>query len=37
MPKGEKLCKFLASLMMRGFYGTVTIHFESGQGGARNR
>ena len=31
MPRGEKLFKFLASLMMRGFYGTVTIRFEAGK------
>ena len=29
MPKGEKLFKFLASLMLRGLYGTVTIRFAS--------
>jgi len=31
MSKGERLFKFLASLVMRGFYGTVTIRFESGK------
>ena len=31
MKTGEKLFKFLASLMLRGFYGTVTIRFESGK------
>ncbi|GAG11807.1 unnamed protein product [marine sediment metagenome] len=29
--KGEKLFKFLASLMLDRFYGTVTIRFESGK------
>ncbi len=29
-PKGEKLFRFLASLMLRRFYGTVTIRFEAG-------
>lgn len=29
--KGEQILKFLASLMMRGFYGTVTIPFEDGK------
>jgi hypothetical protein len=31
MPKGEKLFKFLASLILREFYGTVTIRFERGK------
>ena len=31
MPKGEKLLKFLASLIVRQFYGTVTIRFEAGK------
>ena len=31
MPKGEKLLKFLASLTLQKFYGTVTIRFESGK------
>ena len=31
MPRGEKLLKFLASLMLREFYGTVTIRFEAGK------
>ncbi len=31
MRRGEKLFKFLASLMLRRFYGTVTIRFESGK------
>ena len=31
MPKGEKLFRFLASVMMRGFYGTATIRFEVGK------
>lgn len=31
MPRGEKLFKFLASLMRRDFYGTVTIRLESGK------
>ena len=31
MPRGEKLFKFLASLMMRNFYGTVTIRLECGK------
>jgi hypothetical protein len=31
MKTGEKLFKFLASLMLRGFYGTVTIRFEHGK------
>ena len=31
MPRGEKLLRFLASLMMRDFYGSVTIRFESGK------
>jgi hypothetical protein len=31
MPRGEKLFKFLASLMMRGFYGNVTIRLEAGK------
>ena len=29
MKKGEKLFKFLASLTLRKFYGTVTIRFEA--------
>ena len=31
MKKGEKLFRFLASLILREFYGTVTIRFESGK------
>ena len=31
MPKGEKLFKFLASLILRKFYGTVIIRFEAGK------
>jgi len=31
MPRGEKLFKFLASLMLRRFYGIVTIRFEAGK------
>ena len=31
MKKGEKLFKFLASLILREFYGTVTIRFEAGK------
>ena len=31
MRTGEKLFKFLASLMLQGFYGTVIIRFESGK------
>lgn len=31
MPRGEKLLKFLAKLMLVGFYGTVTIRFQSGK------
>jgi hypothetical protein len=31
MPKGEKPFRFLASLMMRDFYGAVTIRLEAGQ------
>jgi hypothetical protein len=31
MPRGEKLFRFVASLMLRDFYGTVTIRFESGK------
>jgi len=31
MPRGEKLFKFLATLILRGFYGTVTIRFEAGK------
>jgi len=31
MPRGEKLFKFLASLILRRFYGTVTIRFEAGK------
>lgn len=31
MRKGEKLFRFLASLMLRRFYGRVTIRFESGK------
>ncbi len=30
-PRGEKLFRFLASLMVRRFYGTVTIRFELGK------
>ncbi len=29
--KGQKLFRFLASLMLRRFYGTVTIRFEGGK------
>jgi len=29
--RGEKLFRFLASLMMRDFYGSVTIRFEGGK------
>lgn len=31
MKRGEKLFKFLASLILREFYGTVTIRFENGK------
>jgi len=31
MNKGEKLFRFLASLILREFYGTVTIRFEAGK------
>ena len=31
MRKGQKLFKFLASLMLKQFYGTVTIRFEGGK------
>ncbi len=31
MPRGEKLFRFLADLMLQGFYGTVIIRFESGK------
>ncbi len=31
MKKGEKLFRFLASLILREFYGTVTIRFEAGK------
>ena len=31
MPRGEKLFRFLASLILRGFYGTVTIDFGNGK------
>jgi hypothetical protein len=31
MPRGERLFKFLASLMLQHFYGTVTIRFECGK------
>ena len=31
MPRGEKLFRFLAGLMLRSYYGTVTIRFESGK------
>ena len=31
MPRGEKLLKFLASLMLRDFYGTVIIRMEAGK------
>lgn len=31
MKKGEKLFKFLASLILREFYGTVRIRFEAGK------
>lgn len=31
MPRSEKLFKFLASLMLQRFYGTVTIRFERGK------
>ena len=30
MPRGEELLRFLGSLMVRDFYGTVTIRFEAG-------
>ncbi len=29
MPRGEKLFRFLAALMLDRFYGTVTIRFEA--------
>jgi hypothetical protein len=31
MMKGQKLFKFLASLILRKFYGTVTIRIEAGK------
>ncbi len=31
LPRGEKLFRFLAGLMLQRFYGTVTIRFESGK------
>lgn len=31
MPRGEKLFRFLASLMLDRFYGRVTIRFEAGK------
>jgi hypothetical protein len=31
MPTREKLVRFLASLMLREFYGTVAIRFEAGK------
>jgi len=31
MPGGEKLFRFLARLMLRGFCGTVTMRFEAGK------
>jgi len=31
MPKGEKLFRFLASLILREFYATATIRFERGK------
>ena len=31
MPRGEKLFKFLADLMLREFYGTGIIRFEAGK------
>ena len=31
MSKGERLFKFLASLMLQKFYGTVIIRFEGGK------
>jgi len=31
MKKGEKLFRFLASLILREFYGTVSIRFEAGK------
>jgi hypothetical protein len=31
MPRGEKLLKFLAGLMVDRFYGSVTIKFEAGK------
>ena len=31
MPRGEKLFRFLASLFLHEFYGTVTIQFEAGK------
>ena len=32
MPRGEKLFKFPASLMLRNFHGTAIIRFESSKG-----
>ncbi|MCK4375665.1 MAG: hypothetical protein KAX19_10060 [Candidatus Brocadiae bacterium] len=31
MPRAEKLFRFLARLLVRRFYGTVTIRFEAGK------
>ncbi len=31
MPRGERLFKFLAGLMLKQFFGTVTMRFESGK------
>ena len=31
MPRGEKLLKFLASLMLHNFYGVVIIRMEAGK------
>ncbi len=31
MPRGEKLFRFLASLMLRKFYGSVIIRLEAGK------
>ena len=31
MPRGEKLLKFLANLMLRDFYGVVIIRMEAGK------
>ena len=31
MPRGEKLLKFLASLMLQDFYGVVIIRMEAGK------